>query len=145
MVCGLAGIGRRHRPLSPFNHPTAVAFAPDGTIYVSDGYANHKIHRFTPEGMLLGSWGELGDGPGQFMNPHAVWVMPDGRVVVVDRENDRLQVFGPEGQFLDIWTGFVKPLDIWGDAKAGCSSPISCPRSPCFRRPANASGVAGRC
>lgn len=113
----VGGIGRRQRPLSPFNHPTAVAFAPDGTIYVSDGYANHKIHRFTPEGMLLGSWGELGDGPGQFMNPHAVWVMPDGRVVVVDRENDRLQVFGPEGQVLDIWTGFVKPLDIWGDAK----------------------------
>jgi hypothetical protein len=113
----VGGLGVRHRPLSPFNHPTAVAFCPRGTVYVSDGYANHKIHRFSPEGELLASWGELGDGPGQFMNPHAVWIVPDGRVVVVDRENNRLQVFSPEGDFLDIWTGFARPLDVWGDAK----------------------------
>lgn len=112
----VGGIGRRNEPLSPFNHPTAVAFAPDDTIYVSDGYANHKVHRFAPDGTPLGSWGELGDGPGEFMNPHAVWVLPDGRVVVVDRENDRLQVFSPEGAFIEIWTGFAKPLDLWGDA-----------------------------
>jgi hypothetical protein len=112
----VGGLGERHRPLHPFNHPTAVAFCPKGTVYVSDGYANHKIHRFSPEGDLLASWGELGDGPGQFMNPHAVWVQPDGRVVIVDRENDRLQVFTPDGDFLEIWTGFVKPLDLWGNA-----------------------------
>ena len=52
------------------------------------------------------------------MNPHAVWVQPDGRVVVVDRENDRLQVFTPEGEFIAIWCGYVKPLDIWGDEMA---------------------------
>lgn len=111
----VGGLGNRHRPLQPFNHPTAVAFCPKGTVYVSDGYANHKVHRFTASGELLTSWGELGDGPGQFMNPHALWVMPDGRVVVVDRENDRLQVFTADGEFIAIWTGFVKPLDIWGD------------------------------
>lgn len=112
----IGGLGTRHGPLQPFNHPTAVAFCPKGTIYVSDGYANHKIHRFAPDGQALGSWGEIGAGPGEFVNPHAVWVQPDGRVVVVDRENDRLQVFSPEGIFLEIWTGFAKPLDIWGDA-----------------------------
>ncbi len=113
----LGGLGRRHHPLEPFNHPTAVAFCTGGTIYVSDGYANHKIHRFSPDGELLTSWGEFGDGPGQFMNPHAVWVLPDGRVVVVDRENDRLQVFTPDGDFIAIWGGFVKPLDLWGDSE----------------------------
>ena len=113
----VSGIGKRQSPLQPFNHPTAVAFCPKGTIYVSDGYANQKIHRFSADGQWLVSWGELGDGPGQFMNPHAVWVLPDGRVVVVDRENDRLQVFSPDGDFLEIWTGFVKPLDLWGDAQ----------------------------
>lgn len=112
----VGALGQRHKPHQPFNHPTAVAFCPKGSIYVSDGYANHKIHHFSPDGQLLRSWGELGDGPGQFMNPHSVWVQPDGRVVVVDRENNRLQVFSPDGQLLDIWTGFVKPLDIWGDA-----------------------------
>jgi sugar lactone lactonase YvrE len=112
----VGGIGERNRPLHPFNHPTAVAFCPRGTIYVSDGYANHRIHRFSPDGQLISAWGELGDGPGQFMNPHAVWVLPDGRVVVVDRENNRLQVFSPDGAFLAIWKGFSRPLDLWGDA-----------------------------
>ncbi|QIE56753.1 peptidase [Pikeienuella piscinae] len=113
----VGGIGTRHGPLQPFNHPTSVAFAPDGDIYVSDGYANHRVHRFAPDGRLIGSWGEAGDGPGAFMNPHSVWVRTDGNVVVVDRENDRLQLFTPDGELLDIWTGFVKPLDVWGDAE----------------------------
>lgn len=112
----VGGLGQRDQPLQPFNHPTAVAFCPKATTYVSDGYANHKVHRFAPDGTRLASWGELGDGPGQFMNPHAVWVLPDSRVVVVDRENDRLQVFTENGEFLAIWTGFAKPLDLWGDA-----------------------------
>jgi len=109
------GLGSRHQPLHPFNHPTAVAFCPRGSVYVSDGYANHKVHRFSPEGQLLASWGEYGGGPGQFINPHAVWVQPDGRVVVVDRENHRLQVFTPDGTLIDIRDGFVSPLGIWGD------------------------------
>ena len=111
----VGSLGNRHRPLQPFNHPTAVAFCPKGTIYVSDGYANHRIHRFSPSGELLTSWGELGDGPGQFLSPHALWIVPDGRVVVADRDNDRLQVFTPDGEFVAIWRGFVKPLDLWGD------------------------------
>ncbi|MGD9913212.1 MAG: hypothetical protein AB7S80_03955 [Rhizobiaceae bacterium] len=112
----LGGIGKRHAPLEPFNHPTAVAFCPRGTIYVSDGYANHKIHRFSPTAEPLGSWGAFGTGPGEFINPHALWVLKDGRVVVVDRENDRLQVFSADGVLIDIWTGFIKPLDVWADA-----------------------------
>jgi peptidylglycine monooxygenase len=113
----IGGLGKRHQPLRPFNHPTAVAFCPKGTTYVSDGYANHKVHRFSPSGEPLMSWGELGVGPGQFINPHSVWVLSDGRVVVADRENDRLQVFDESGTFLAIWTGFAKPLDLWGDAE----------------------------
>ncbi|WP_340109372.1 peptidase [Pikeienuella sp. HZG-20] len=115
--CRVGGVGLRHGPLQPFNHPTGVAFAPGGDIYVSDGYANHRVHRFAPDGRLIKSWGEAGDGPGAFMNPHSVWVRTDGSVVVVDRENDRLQLFTPDGELVDIWTGFVKPLDVWGDAE----------------------------
>lgn len=112
----LGGIGQRHRPLAPFNHPTDVAFAPSGDIYVSDGYANSKVHRFNNDGTAIGSWGALGRGRGEFMNPHAIWVLADGRVVVVDRENDRLQVFTAGGDLLHVWGGFKQPLDIWGDA-----------------------------
>jgi DNA-binding beta-propeller fold protein YncE len=113
----LGGIGARHRPLEPFNHPTDIAFAPDGQMFVSDGYAGTKVHRFDSDGRAIASWGELGDGPGEFLNPHAVWILNDGRVVVVDRENDRLQVFTSDGKFLEAWTGFKQPLDIWGDAQ----------------------------
>lgn len=112
----LGGIGGRHRPLEPFNHPTDVAFAPSGDVYVSDGYANSKVHRFGKNGTPVRSWGRLGRGRGEFVNSHAVWVLPDERIVVVDRENDRLQVFDPDGELLDIWGTFKQPLDIWGDA-----------------------------
>jgi DNA-binding beta-propeller fold protein YncE len=112
----IGGLGKRNAPLEPFNHPTDVAIAPKGDIYVSDGYAGHRVHRFSPDGKLVRSWGSLGDEPGQFVNPHAVWVVSDGRVVTVDRENDRLQVFAPDGDLLDVWTGFRKPMDVWGDA-----------------------------
>lgn len=111
------GIGTRHAPLEPFNHPADIAFSPSGDIYVSDGYAGYRIHRFRPDGTPVQSWGELGDGPGQFLTPHAIWVMSDGRVVVADRENNRLQVFSPDGHHLASWTGYFKPMDIWGDAQ----------------------------
>lgn len=113
----LGGIGQRHRPLEPFNHPTDVAFAPSGDVYVSDGYANSKVHRFKDNGSPVKSWGAPGRGRGEFMNPHAVWILPDGRVVVVDRENDRLQVFTADGDCLDVWGNFKQPLGIWGDAE----------------------------
>lgn len=111
----VGGLGTRHRPLEPFNHPTDVAIAPGGDIYVSDGYAGHRVHRFRSDGTLVQSWGELGSGPAQFLTPHAIWVMRDGRVVVADRENNRLQVFSSDGAHLASWTGFFKPMDIWGD------------------------------
>jgi len=113
----LGSIGERNRPHAPFNHPTDVAFCPQGTLYVSDGYANARVHRFSAAGEPITAWGALGHGPGEFLNPHAIWVLPDGRVVVADRENNRLQVFSADGAWLAIWTGFQKPLDIWGDAE----------------------------
>lgn len=111
----IGGIGRRHHPLEPFNHPTDVAFGPDGGIYVTGGYADSRVYRFDAEGAFLGSFGDLGKGPGEFLNPHAVWVMPDGRLVVADRENARLQVFDAGGRPIAIWGGFREPLDIWGE------------------------------
>lgn len=95
----------------------ATGSLPVGTIHVSDGYAKHKTHRFAPDGTLLGSFGEFGDGPGELMTLRAVVVRGDGRVAVVDRENGHPQVFSPEGALLDIWCSFVKPLDVRGDAK----------------------------
>lgn len=112
----LGGIGTRGVPHRPFNHPTDIAVAPSGEFYVSDGYAGWHVHRFAPDGRHLATWGRFGSGPGEFAEPHALWCLPDGRVVVVDRCNHRLQVFDPAGTFLAEWGGFRRPVAIWGDA-----------------------------
>jgi sugar lactone lactonase YvrE len=96
----------------PFNRPTDVAVAPNGELYVCDGYGNARVHRFKADGTLIQSWGEPGIGPGQFHLPHGVGVSPDGRVFVTDRENDRIQIFSPEGNFLEMWTHVQRPTDI---------------------------------
>src|SRR5439155_15039166 len=99
----------------PFNRPTNLAVAPSGDVYVSDGYGNCRVHRYAADGKLIGSWGEPGSGPGQFILPHSVWVAADGRVLVADRENDRIQVFSPSGEYLTEW-GALRPTDVCTDA-----------------------------
>lgn len=100
----------------PFNRPTKAAIAPNGDIYVSDGYGNARIHRFSAEGELLGSWGEPGSGPGQFNLPHGLWIA-DNRVFVADRENDRVQIFSLSGDLLDIWNHIQRPTDLYADGR----------------------------
>lgn len=100
----------------PFNRPTRCALAPNGDLFVSDGYGNARVHHFAPDGTLLASWGEPGDGPGQFNLVHSVWAHTDGRLFVCDRENSRIQVFSPAGEVLAIWTDVVRPQDLCIDA-----------------------------
>jgi DNA-binding beta-propeller fold protein YncE len=101
----------------PFNRPTGVGLSPSGEVYVSDGYGNARVHKFSPGGTLLQSWGEPGEGPGQFRLPHSVWIDDKERVWVTDRENNRIQIFNTSGKFLSQWTGLSRPtaLDIDGD------------------------------
>jgi peptidylglycine monooxygenase len=108
-------LGERHRPRwqRPFNHPTDVAVGPDGDIFVSDGYGNSAVHRFGPDGTWRSSWGAPGTGPGHFSTPHAIWVTDDARVLVADRENNRIQVFSLNGDYLDEWPDHYHPMDIY--------------------------------
>jgi hypothetical protein len=96
----------------PFNRPTGVAIAPNGDLYVSDGYGNARVHRFTADGKLIQSWGEPGTGPSQFNLPHDIWVLPDERVFVADRENDRIQIFSLTGKFIEQWTHVQRPTGL---------------------------------
>jgi DNA-binding beta-propeller fold protein YncE len=100
---------------APFNRPTKAALTPEGEIYVSDGYGNNRVHRFSAEGEHLLSWGEPGTGPGQFNLPHGVWYR-EGRVYVADRQNDRIQVFTPEGEFVEEWGDLIRPCDLYIDS-----------------------------
>jgi peptidylglycine monooxygenase len=115
----LGGLGGRHRPGEPFNAPCDVAFGPDGTIYVADGYGASVVHRFSAGGTPLGRWGEPGDGPGRFSTPHGIWVLADGRVAVADRENDRVQVFDGEGRWLASWDGHYRAMSVHGAPDGG--------------------------
>jgi peptidylglycine monooxygenase len=100
----------------PFNHPTDIAVAPSGDFYVADGYGNRMVHRFSSAGKLIRSWGGFGSGPGKFMTPHGINLLPDGRLLVGDRENNRVQVFDLEGEYLTEWHGFYKPMEIYVDS-----------------------------
>ena len=100
------------RAAPPFNRPTNLAVAPNGDLYVSDGYGNARVHRFSSSGKLLASWGEPGTGPGQFMLPHGIAVDATGNVLVCDRESDRIQVFTAEGRFLREITDVQRPTQI---------------------------------
>jgi peptidylglycine monooxygenase len=113
----LGALGTRNAPRfqAPFNHPTDVAVAPDGEIYVSDGYGNSAIHRFSASGEHMTTWGRPGSGPGEFTTPHAIWVDRAERVLVADRENNRVQVFDRDGRFLEAWGDFYHPMDIAED------------------------------
>jgi len=99
----------------PFHRPTGVTIAPSGELYVSDGYHGCWVHRFSPDGALISTWGGSGCRPGEFNLPHAVWAGRDGRVWVADRENGRLQVFSPDGEFLAQWTRLRRPCSIFID------------------------------
>lgn len=103
------------RGAGPFNRPTRLAMAPTGDLYVSDGYGNARVHHFRGDGTYVHSWGEPGEAPGQFNLPHSVWVHRDGRVFVSDRENDRVQIFSPGGEFLEAWTNLPRAADVWID------------------------------
>jgi hypothetical protein len=116
----LGGLGQRGVPLAPFNHPTDVHVSAWGEIYVSDGYAASRVHRFDAAGTLMATWGSHGSGDGQFGWPHAIWTFADGRVVVVDRTSNRVQVFDREGRHLESWGEFYQPVAIWGDDE-GCA------------------------
>ncbi|HET6230411.1 MAG TPA: peptidyl-alpha-hydroxyglycine alpha-amidating lyase family protein [Longimicrobiaceae bacterium] len=102
-----------------FNRPTDVAVAPNGDIYVADGYGNSRVVKLDRDGRFLLAWGTKGTGPGEFNVPHSVVIDASGRVIVADRENGRIQVFDADGRFLAQWGGVGKPawLDLSPDGR----------------------------
>ncbi len=103
----------------PFNRVTNVALDSGGDLYIADGYGNARVHKFSADGEHLFSWGEPGSGPGEFRLPHAIAIDEDDRVIVADRENSRIQVFSPKGEYLTEWTGISRPDDLFIDDAAG--------------------------
>jgi hypothetical protein len=100
---GVPGRGPNH-----FNRPTDITWLPDGTFFISDGYAGTRVAKFDPNGNFLLDWGAVpkdpaNPGPNEFWSVHSIAVSKDRRVFVADREHSRMQVFDENGKFLSMW------------------------------------------
>ena len=98
-------VGGQPKTATNFNGATDIAFAPNGHLYVSDGYGNARVLEYTAEGKRVREWGKPGKGPGEFEQPHGIAIDEAGIVYVADRKNGRLQRFDLAGKFLSEWTG----------------------------------------
>lgn len=97
----------------PFHRCTHTALSPLGDIYVSDGYGNARVHKYSPDGKLLKSWGEPGTDPGQFNIVHNICCDVEGWVYVADRENHRVQVFNGDGKYETQWNNMHRPCGLY--------------------------------
>lgn len=103
-----------------FFTPNDMHVAPNGDIFVAEGHSNNagtpaRVLKFTSEGEFIMSFGSMGDGPGEFMQPHALAMDSKGRLFVGDRSNNRIQIFDQDGNFLDMWYQFGRPSGIYID------------------------------
>ncbi|MBO9126367.1 MULTISPECIES: peptidyl-alpha-hydroxyglycine alpha-amidating lyase family protein [unclassified Rhizobium] len=113
MTLGTPGSSTPYMSGRPFNGCTHTALSPSGEIYVSDGYGNSAVHKFSPDGRHLLSWGEPGTSEGQFNIPHNITCDGDGWVYVADRENHRVQVFDKNGKYETQWNNLHKPCGMY--------------------------------
>ena len=114
MTLGVPGKAAGFQSGQPFNRCTHVAIDPkSGDLYVSDGYGNSRVHKFTPDGKLLLSWGAPGTDPGEFNIPHNIVTDKDGYVYVADRENHRVQIFDSRGKYETQWNNMGRPCALY--------------------------------
>ena len=101
-----------------FNRPTFIAWLPDSTMFVADGYNGTRVAKFDKDGKFLLAWGQKGtppndQRPGYFNNVHGIAVDPQTRRVFVnDRANHRIQVFDENGKYLSSFSLGAEPSDI---------------------------------
>ncbi len=111
------------RAVGPFNHPTEMIAHPNGDLYVTDGYRNARLHRFTRDGRLVKSWGNRATARANSTLPHSIAYDDDGRLYVADRSNKRIQLFTPEGEYLGQWAGMGGANDITRRKDGNSTSP----------------------
>lgn len=102
-----------------FNGPADVLVAPNGDIFIAIGHLgrgdDNRIAKFSSEGAFIKSWGKTGSGPDEFRDPHALAMDSQGRLFVGDRQNNRIQIYDQEGNYLATWTQFGRPSGLYID------------------------------
>ena len=139
MVLGTPG--KTGFPPDALDQPNDVIIAPNGEILVSEGHSYEgpagRISRFRADGVFLDSFGEFGSGPGQFSIPHAMAFDSENRLFVVDRGNNRIQIFTENYEYIGSWYQFGRPNDIFigeDDTIYVIDSESGDERNPGFRR-----------
>jgi DNA-binding beta-propeller fold protein YncE len=108
MTVGHKGVAGDNKSQDGFDGPADVFVAPNGDFFVADGYRNSRVVQFTKDGKFIRIiGGTKGTEPGQFNLPHAVVLDSNGRIIVADAENSRIQVFDPSGKFIEQWTDLI--------------------------------------
>jgi hypothetical protein len=114
LVTTLGTLGQRGRDGGRlFDRPTDIAWLPDGTFFISDGYGGTRVAKFNKDGKFLMDWGTAPKdpskpGPNEFNTVHSIQISNDGRLYVVDRTHRRIQVFDVNGKFLNMFTTGVR-------------------------------------
>src|SRR5215813_2546026 len=104
MTLGKKGVPGDNASHDTFNRPNAVTLAPNGDIFVSDGYVNSRVVQFSKDGKFIKIiGGTKGNGPGQLQLPHGVAIDSKGRLLVADSDNKRIAVFDKDGKFIENW------------------------------------------
>jgi len=121
MTIGTEGVGGNGPTL--FDRPTGVSIAANGDVFVADGHSGNRsqsarIVKFSPGGKFIKTWGQLGSEPGNFREPHDLYVGGSkGYVYVADRQNNRIQVFDQNGTFIAAWSQFGQPSSVYVDRR----------------------------
>ena len=113
MTLGIPGRPSAYMSGLPFHRCTHTALSPQGDIYVTDGYGNASVHKFSPGGKLLKSWGNPGTDPGEFNIVHNLVCDDAGYIYVADRENHRVQVFDGAGKYQAQWNNLHRPCALF--------------------------------
>jgi len=117
LTIGIPGRPSDYMSREPFHRCTHTALSPQGDIYVADGYGNPCVHKFSPDGKHLKTWGESGTDPGQFNIVQNICCDCDGWVYVADRENHRVQVFNGDGRYEAQWNNLHRPCGLYMDTR----------------------------
>ena len=121
MTLGTAGLAGN--PPDALSEPTSVVTAPNGDIFIAEGHSGQnddagphsvaRISRFTKDGKFIKSFGKWGAGPGEFKTPHDIAMDAQGRLLVADRGNMRIQIFDQDGTFIAEWKQFSRPSGLY--------------------------------
>lgn len=106
-----------------FSSPSDVVVGANGDIFVADGHGvgtTERIMKFDKAGIFIKAWGNSGNGPcgaGEFSSLHAIAIDSRGRLFIGDRDNNRIQIYDQDGNYLDCWYQFSRPSGIFIDKK----------------------------